>query len=153
MDTFVRKAQDQAVVNSTTLENDADLAFSVGADQRHEFRFELMVSGHESYDGKFALVGPEGATGFYCVKGPRSTVIPTNAAMAIQVNPANQFSAPAGYARGLYQDAATLALIEIVGQVSSPVAGEVRLQFAQAASGSYPTTVKAESYVRAERVA
>ena len=150
---FVRKSADQEVVNNAAMVDDAELSFQIGAGQTHAFKFGLVAFGHETSDIRCGVVAPEGAQGVYCVSGPRVTAIPSNAVMSVHINPDNQFSNPLGYSRGLYQNPATLAYIEIEGHVRADVAGAVRLQFGQAVAGPNPTVLKAESFVRAERVA
>jgi hypothetical protein len=134
----LKKGVDQNLPASTVLQNDTALAFPVVANAEYEFR--LLVNSPASNGGiKLALALPAGATWSGVVSGTGSS--------------AGVFEQASGF---VWRDsgAGSGGTYLLVGKVTvSVTAGSVTLQWAQSVSDATNTTVKAGSYLVADRVA
>jgi hypothetical protein len=132
----VIKTTNETVNNSSTLQNDDELFFTVGANEVWAFRFVVQGNSGTTPDFRFAVTAPGGAVcrvGFSDPEGATS-----NAQYGCGVSTQ---SIPGNGVNDVY---------EITGTVTnSGTPGEVRLQWAQFTSNAANTTVFAGSYVTA----
>lgn len=132
---WARKTIDQIVNNSTTLVNDADLAWAVAASKVYELRVELIYNSGITPDIKWAWTFPTGLTMTWQHRG-------TDSGGAVQF-------------RGGYTQATVLATggtaaeeyLTLTGIVTVGVnAGTLQLQWAQNTANASNTIVRAGSY-------
>lgn len=143
--TFVRKTADESVTSSTALQDDDALLFAVGANEIWEFRFVLGVVGAGGEDFKAAIAGPAGSTITWSFGGEMFF----NTAAAPGVTRVLAGGAPASH----YTDNLETR-VEIVGIiVNGATSGNCKLQWAQDTSGGTAVTVKANSFLRAHKIA
>jgi hypothetical protein len=142
---IIRKAADEIVNNSSTLQNDDDLYFAIAANEVWQFRFVISILSGTTPDFQMAITVPTGAT---------------IAAGAVFVNTAGALIHGNYLASGTAWDIQTNGVLagdevvfEIEGYVSNDVtAGNVQLQWAQYLADASDTTVKAGSYLIAHKL-
>ncbi|MBL7975372.1 MAG: hypothetical protein JNJ85_10695 [Candidatus Kapabacteria bacterium] len=143
---IVRKSADESVTNNTALQDDNELFFSISANEIWDVDAMIRVYGGAG-DIKFALVLPTGATMWVSAMGDNDAsnddyVEMTSSGVGYTFNPS-----------GPWEITATGTLVHLHGLVvNSTNAGTVKFQWAQAYSNGTPTTVKINSFIRAERI-
>jgi hypothetical protein len=137
---YIRKASDETVNNSATVQSDDVLLFPVGVSETWVFTIYLLYSSSGSADFKHQFSVPSGTTGFHQRIGLTTGGLTSNAPYAI----ASAISSSAG--GGDF-------MMTITGVVrSSTTAGNVTFQWAQAGAESSDTKVLANSVLIALRV-
>ena len=137
---FIRKAADESVVNSTTLQNDDDFVFSFSANKTYEV--SLMLKVHCSNGGriKMQMSAPTGSTAFMgalTTKGGNNLVtwMPST-------------SSSYNIAAGALDESSDIVIIQ--GTITTgSTAGTFRVKWAQSNSDTDPTTIYAGSYAKA----
>ncbi|MGH7585384.1 MAG: hypothetical protein ACREMH_03975 [Gemmatimonadales bacterium] len=149
----MRKTADESVTDSTTLQNDNHLSFSIAASEAWSFQVFLAVNA--STDGRDIKIGftvPSGATVRWGAIGPTTGV-------SIMTDVRGNFASQSGSATGscctanfgvpLDDSGALETVIMIKGTVvNGSTAGTLQLQWAQATAGAgTSTTVLADSWL------
>ena len=142
--TVKRKTSDQTITSSTTLTNDNDLFFSIGANEVQEIDGFLDMAGGGG-DGKIAFTVPAGATldvGGHCSWNGVNhaeiysfTITSAGTGTAISLDPS--FDNPI-FVHGIIANGGT--------------AGTIHLQFAQNASNATGTKLKTNSFLKVTTV-
>lgn len=144
---FARKASDQSVAGSTTLQDDDDLAFAVGADEEWYFEIRLIATTLAAADLKLQITGPAGATGswggFYPVVGAAPEVFITNVPLSSVGAPASLDST---------DDVVAEAVVISGYVVTAGTAGIIQLEWAQDTSNGTATTIHEHSFLVAHRM-
>ena len=135
----VRKSADQTVTSSTTLVNDSQLKFAVGASETYIFQAWLYTYAADGTpDIKVTFTGPAGSTVFWS-----SSQVIFNAGGATTLTVVS----PGATTADLFVDA-NLRAIQLYGTIlNSTTAGDVQLQWAQNTSSANGTSVKAGSSI------
>ena len=150
--TVVRKSSDETVTGSTTLQDDDELTFAIGANETWAVEVHLYLRASTAFDGnvKFATSAPAGATGRHSVTG----LDPSNGGGATTGTVKNQSfgglstALSVGVAASGSADSYALYTASVVND-STP--GDVTVQWAQLnASGT--TTVLAGSFLVAYQI-
>lgn len=135
---FARKTADQSVNNSTTLVNDTHLTVSMEANSTYVVEVVFSFVTLAAADLKTAFSIPSGATSHMMITGPDAQIgYVINGTTADQW-PVTDTTEHAGHYHGV---------------VVTTTAGTFRFQFAQLTAAVGNTTLKANSYIRATRVA
>jgi hypothetical protein len=136
---YVRKTADESVnllSTGSTSQNDNELFFSIAANEVWVVRFYLVINSGTVADWKYQLAVPSGATGHTALMLGASVVLPHNTDSAN----VSQFGADRG--------------CQIYGiVVNSSTAGTVQFMWAQNTADAGDTTVKANSFLIANRIA
>jgi len=148
---FVRKAANESVVASTTVQNDDHLLFPVAANAKYIVSVCLFLQANNLNDAKFGWSLPASAS-FSMLKNTPTTAIAAGTTAAdgdwAALVGAGASTLNVGVTDGSITIGVELrALIETAG-----TAGTATLQWAQVVSGS-TLTLLAGSWLRAERVA
>lgn len=139
---FARKATDETVNNSATLQNDDHLLVSVVAGDIYELTARLVISSGTTPDFKFGWTFPSGLTMSYDIfEGETST------AADIFRGPFVQTDVPVIPGIGSNQPVRVSGLV-VVGST----AGSLRLQWAQNTANASDTIVRANSYLILRKV-
>lgn len=135
----VRKTANETVNNSTTLQNDDELAIAVEANLTYDFDCELIYNSGATPDLKFGWTYPSGLTMFYAVYAAGGgTFLGYNEI---------ETSVPAVDGAG----AAVGVLLKGTVFVSA-TAGTLQLQWAQQTLNASNTIVQTGSYIRLKRI-
>lgn len=145
---LVRKTADESVTSSTTLQNDDALLFAIASSEVWVVEFVLFVVGNTSGDVKLAVTVPASASVYY---GIVANSIPGSGYVAGSSNSATATSGDEKSADVMTSPGVVLVIKGYVA--NSTTAGNVTLQWAQAASSGTATTVKAGSHLIAHKVA
>lgn len=137
---LVRKAADESVTSSNTLQNDDELALAVAANTTYVFEAFLAYTAGTTGDFKAAVTFPAGATCFASVQ--RTDGSTWSEAAGAQVSSGSAISGG-----GLGTTIPTLQLWRGVLMVGG-TAGNLQVQFAQNVSNGTATTMKAGSVLR-----
>lgn len=140
----MRKSADEIVNNSPTLQDDNHLLFAVGAGQTWVGRFVVFHTGDATADIKFAVTFPASTTVLVAGKVLNAGSTAVHATGHITAS-AGSLGASGNQAAGL--------VTEVIFSFVTTNAGNVTLQWAQNVQTVADTTVKAGSYLIAERVA
>ncbi len=137
---LIVKSADESVINSTTLHNDLELFFPVGANEKWQFEGVLLVSSETTPDFKLTFIGPTGALGSFGVEagnaGGTSTKFASGGTLGASLTVATS-------------GVATITVIRYWGGIGNGgTAGFLRLQWAQNTSFANATTVRAGSYIK-----
>lgn len=145
--TFVRKTADESVSSSTVLQDDDALLFAVGANEVWEFLFAVNFGAGASGnpDFKVGITGPAGSTVRWSPSGAYHRALDDFASLP-RVN-ASGASIDVSADNG--ETGITLRGIIVNGAN----AGNCKLQWAQVTSNADPISVKANSYLRAHKIA
>jgi len=142
----IAKPATETLNTDTTLQNDDDLTFAIGASQKWLVDILCFVYGPAGADLKVAVTVPSGATMLFGVEG-----LPTSAS---SLPSAEQQIAVLGTS-GTSTSVATfggLSIVKLTGTVSNSTnAGNVTLQWAQAASSGTNVEVRALSRLTARK--
>lgn len=120
------KAIDQTVTNSTTLVNDDDLLFSIGANETWGFIIFMLFSGTTGGDLKASLTFPSGAVTPWGRIGANTSIAYDGIGFDAPVSGSSNFGFGGNGAGN------TMTSIIFGTCFNSITAGSVRLQFAQA---------------------
>ena len=132
------KSADESRASNATLQDDSELYFSIGANEKWTFRFVVQGQSGTTPDFKFAVTAPTGAS---CSVG---SIDPEGATSVSNLG--------CGVSTGLVPGNNTNDIYEITGSISNgSTAGPVRLQWAQNVSNAGATIVREGSYVNAVR--
>lgn len=134
---LIVKETDEAVLNSTTLQDDDELLFAVAANEVWQFEGVLIVNAHPTPDIKLTFTGPTGAVGSY---GLISQDTSNNTVVG---------AAALGNVTGI-ATAAQLKAIRFWGGIhNGSTAGSLKLQWAQnTADAGASIYVQAGSYIK-----
>jgi hypothetical protein len=134
--TVVRKSADESVSSSITLQDDDALLFAVAANEVWVFEASILYTAASATpDLKFTWAAPSGASGWYLAGGSTNPTI----GLGVESNTAAD---------------TTVRVFKYVGYVANgATAGSVKFQWAQNTSSADATTVKAQSYIVAHKVA
>lgn len=139
---FIRKANDETVNNSDTLQDDDELILPVAANEKWVFEIVIFMTSGTTPDIKFALTVPSGATADW-------TLVPhITTASAIS----DSFRGGAGTAHSSSGQSNRM----VVGKGEIEVGatpGNVVLQWAQNTANASDTKVQSGSYIQAWKVA
>ncbi len=144
-ETIVLKTSNETATSDTTLSDDAELLFAIGASETWVFEFFIIWRAHVDGDIKFTVTVPSGAAGDWVLSAQTGTAgdNPTyrgNVAFGTQIS---QIVDSTNQKRGAY----------IWGTVrNSTTAGNITLQWAQNSSSGTGTIVFADSWVRGTQV-
>lgn len=151
-----RKPADETVTSSTTLQNDDHLVLALSANATYEFEaflFTIETGGDFVGDIKTAFAFPAGATVHLVGAGPHPTSFTTGTSSVTEwLARPTQTSSPTQtltYGVGSGQTALWMKGVIVV----SATAGDLQLQWAQNVSDATGITVKAGSWIAAERIA
>ena len=140
---FLRKTAAETVNNSATLQDDDDLTFAIGANEVWIFWVLLLHKGHGSAGLKAAFSAPAGAAGSYNARR-------TNSAGAVNIENYSTSLGGGFSSRGNLNGKAAMAH----GVVrNGGTAGNFTVQWAQQTARASNTTLEADSYLLAIRVA
>lgn len=140
----VRKSADEIVNNSTTFQDDDHLLFPVGAGQTWVGRIIVFHSGDSTADIKFAVTFPASSTILVTAQVQHAS---TTAIHSLG------FVTTSGAPIGSSGNSAGGSSTEILFSVVTTNAGNVTLQWAQNVLTVADTTVKAGSFLTADRIA
>lgn len=132
------KQTNETVNNSIALQDDNELAFSIGANEEWTYRFVVQANSGATPDLRFAVTAPSGATCFVSFDDPEGATSD------------GQYGCGVSTAR--IPGNGTVDLYEITGSVKNGAnPGVVRLQWAQFTLNASNTVVYAGSYLTAYR--
>lgn len=144
---LVRKSSDESVTSSTTLQDDDELKFAIGANEK--WVADFWIAGYSSSgtpDMKVAINIPSGATvTYWVVTSPSSQPSSGDLCSKLATSPGTAFVCP------LDQNGPHGYMVH-VSVSNSTTAGDVVLQWAQNTSNATATTVKAGSSLEATRI-
>jgi len=145
---FARKTADQSVTSSTSLVADTELTLSLAANSTYTFEGFMIYDGDVTGDFQMAWTIPAGATIHWMPGGPPSSQASSFTGQ-VKMNDAGTGSDIVG-AIG----AGTKGIARPSGMVrTSASAGSITLRWAQGTSSATATTLYADSFVRATKVA
>lgn len=148
----VRKSADESATSDATVNNDTHLVLPVIANEVAMFEAVLFVGGSNVSDIKVTFDGPAGCTIAFGGYGPPQGTTPSSTVTAdLQV--AGNLAEATELAFGLESTSAFVTIILRGLIVNGANAGNLTLQWAQAASGATATTVKANSHMWKQRIA
>lgn len=142
---FVRKASDETVNNSSTLQNDDELLAAVEANAVYHFKLRLTVNSGTTPDIKVGFTYPTSTTLTYDIMEGET---PSGAAANVLTGPYTQADAAVAFSTtGSDQPCWIEGLI-----VVSSTPGTFQVQWAQFAATASNTIVRAGSYLILRRV-
>jgi hypothetical protein len=148
---YVRKASGETVTGSDSLQNDDALLFAIGANETWEFEFVLSVSSSsDTPDIKVAITGPTACAGMWGSHGPASNYVSGTNVYNSFTKTVWDASSFAGH--GIRNGVPVMVTIKGLAR-NGANAGNIQLQWAQNTSNGTGTTVDADSYLIARRVA
>jgi hypothetical protein len=155
---YIFKAAAESVTSSTTMQDDNDLQFTIVANQRYEFDFNLNVSGSSSGDIRTQWAVPASSSGLKWCQGPANagdTAGSTTGASTgwVARDDTNMRTSCHGHTTSLsYHLETNGSAVREWGWIESTVGGLVKLQWAQQVSNATATTMGATSYLRVTRI-
>lgn len=144
----VRKTTTESVTNSTTLQNDDELFFSIAANETWLVRAAVFFTSFLAPDIKFGWSVPAGATGRHGGYLPDRAVTTLSGTVEFASEAALTTAIEGGGA-----GANELSGMLFASVVNGATAGTVNLQSAQAAATADATSVLAGSFLIAHRIA
>lgn len=144
----VVKTSDESVTSSTTLQDDDELLFAVGANEEWVVEFFLRCDGATGGDFKATVSAPSGSTGWAGVVGPGTTATTFENATANNQLQNIGAAPPVGM---LGTGNSVLVLVSAYIAVGG-TSGNVVLQWAQQASSGTATRVLIGSHLTAHKV-
>jgi hypothetical protein len=149
--TITRKASDTSRASTTTLADDPDLVFAIGANETHEVEYVLAYAAPSSAtpDFKVAVDAPSGAAGMIFISGPTSGSTDVTATSMLQ---AAITAFATGIALGTHGGTTkSFAFIKaLIRNGATP--GDVALQWAQNSSNATATVLYTDSYMKRQQV-
>ncbi|MEN9523688.1 MAG: hypothetical protein RL065_2065 [Bacteroidota bacterium] len=140
---FAEKSADESVTSSTTLQDDNDFTFSLGANQTYEVTGLIKASCGSTGLIKVQFVAPSGSTEFINVFINRTATDD----VSFVTSPTSSFNIATAAV------SSTTDVIMINGKVkTSSTAGTFKLQWAQKTSNSTATTFYTDSYLKVTSV-
>ncbi|MDP4229252.1 MAG: hypothetical protein Q8916_02475 [Bacteroidota bacterium] len=147
---LARKPSNENRTTNTTMTNDADLQWSVGANQVWEVRGMLIVSsGSSTPDFKFQFVGP-GGTGDGLTLDHKAYSISSTGGGFSEINLMTAYSSSSGDIT-VKNNAKTVVEVAGVFTIGS-AGGSVKLQWAQQNSNATATTLEKDTYLFITRI-
>lgn len=135
----IDETQNNAVNPTATLQDDDELSFAIGANEAWSFRFTVQATNNATPDIKFAVTSPAGAV---CKVG-----------MSEAENALSNANIGCGISLGAVPTTTGTDMFEVYGTVvNGATAGNVTLQWAQNTANAAVTTVRAGSYLHADRI-
>lgn len=132
----VIKPTNDTVNNSSTLQNDDHLKFSIAANENWTFRYVIKASSGSTPNLKFAVTAPSGASCSVDVIDAEGAVTASNLGC--------------GVSSGTIVGNGTTDTYEIIGSITnSSTAGDVTLQWSQDTANNSDTIIYSGSYVNA----
>jgi hypothetical protein len=145
---FARKTTDQAVTSSTSLVTDAELTVALAANSVYSFEGFLLYDGDVAGDFQLAWAVPSGSTIHWMPGGPPSSQT-TSFTGQVKMNDVGTGADVIGTI-----GAGTKGIARPNGMVRTGVtAGSLTLRWAQGTSSATATTLSADSFIRATKVA
>lgn len=144
--TVIVKSADESVTSSTTLQDDNHLTLSVGANETWSFDLTLFHTGDTSGDLKLALAIPSGAAITWGAHGDISSGLGFFSG-AFNGGGDGNVAALADFGASNF----TIATVSGV-LANSTNAGSLTLRWAQNSSSGTATTIRARSFLRAQKV-
>ena len=142
---FIRKAADETIDTSSTLQNDDDFVVALAASEVVAFELVLFINSGSTPDFKFAFTVPSGAV---LTWGIGSSVMMNTSETAV----GSATETASGTAIALAGQAAR-RLVTVSGLVvNSTTAGNLQFQWAQNTSDAGSTKIEARSYMLVMRV-
>ncbi len=136
---IIRKSADEIVSNSATLQDDDHLTFAIGANETWVFTVHLIGDSGSTPDFAFAVNAPTGSSCTYSV----------NAENVPDASAHNTCGATSDRMSGNGDDRP----YKISGTVASgSTSGQVTFQWSQFGSNAYTSTIRAGSYLVAQRI-
>jgi hypothetical protein len=141
--TLIRKAANESVTNSTTLQNDDHLVLAMGANEAWEFEAWILagVGNSGTPDFKYTFAAPAGSTINWVASHQQvASTAQTNVAMVTA----------SGTTVNIDMTSNQTYLVRVRGVVvTGGTAGNLQLQWAQNALNAVATTVQANSFLKA----
>lgn len=145
----VRKASDTSKTSDNTLAADPHLVFAIGATEVWVLDFTIYYDGGTTGDISFNMSGPAGATG-------KQVFWALHAGISSDINSVRVRGGALGWSGLAFGAAGTGTVLVAKGHVlvaGGGTAGDVSLLWAQAVSNGTATTVFADSFIVATKVA
>jgi len=142
----IYKTADETVNDSSTLQNDNHLVFSIGANEKWSFELVLFYTSGTTPDIKFAITVPSGATLKW---GPSQALYGTSGTWVLTA-----ITEVSGNSVAVAGQAAAVMCVVFWGYVANSTnAGNVQLQWAQEVANASDTKVLAGSHLIAHKLA
>lgn len=136
-DLFVRKTADESVTSSTVLQNDNHLVVALAANSTYLIELGLFHVADTAGDTKIDLACPAGVTTLFGDQEENATAVDLSTTSKV-----------------LSDSTGIVRLSQLWGIVrTAGTAGNMQLRFAQNTSSATATTMKADSYMTAKKVA
>lgn len=143
----INKADDEDRSSDTTLSEDAELAFAVGANQAWTAQIVVHVqSASNTPDIQCSIVAPSGTTGAAAWRGLYAGATTVNN----QMHASTQLDFTTAYATGFAAINDGIPIMCTLN-IQTTAAGSVALYWAQLSSNAAATTVRAGSFMAARR--
>lgn len=146
---WVFKGTSESVTNSTTMQDDDALFFTLAPGARYEVDFYLSFSGPTAADFKTAWTGPADVTGTKWCVGP---AVATSTGWVGRDDTNGRFSTHGLTTVVSYSQDTGGSLAWEHGWVSSATGGTLRLQWAQNTANATATIISSVSYLKYTRV-
>ncbi|KKM26367.1 hypothetical protein LCGC14_1585490 [marine sediment metagenome] len=142
---IVLKTSNETIISDTTLQNDDELLFTIGANETWVFEFFVVWRAHVDGDIKFTITVPSGAAGQWVV---------SQQVGASSNEPTYRGNTSFGTAIAILVDATSVRRgAHIWGAVrNGATPGDITLQWAQNSSSGTGTIVFADSWMRATQI-
>lgn len=143
----IKKAANESVTSSTTLQNDDDFSFDVLADRTYLVHLSAIVTGATAGDVKFAwaLTGGAALLGGRHVQGPQ---LATTDVTATSMRSSGAHAETTSVSYGVDGSAGSTIVEEFLVETTTlGTDGTVTLQWAQQASSGTGTTMNANSWL------
>ncbi len=144
---FARKAADESVVSSATLQDDDHLLVAVLANQTWKLDIVAFYDAVVAADIEFNLTFPAGAGGQWGIHGLGVAATADTGELVAKSAALGTSLVSGGAGAGVPVMATMWALVRVAG-----TGGNLRLQWAQRVSDATATILKADSYIHAVRV-
>ncbi|QOI67431.1 minor tail protein [Streptomyces phage Beuffert] len=144
---FARKTADEQVTSSTTVQDDDHLVIPLAANSVYAIDSFMMFDSDPAADIKFTFTGPTGSTLHYTSDGVSAGNSNNIGSIKMDVNAAGVETVLGGFV-------GTKTAIRPAGYiVTDGTAGNLTFRWAQNAVSATPTTVYANSWLRAQKMA
>lgn len=144
---YIRKASDESVTSSVTLQDDNELVISLDASETYELLLVATFVGATAGDFKWQVTGPAGATLCTASNGIQTAGTGSGDDLTEGYNQALPITQTYGALPAQKSALYIHGLLVVAG-----TAGNLTLQWAQGTSSATPTTVHAGSFVILRRV-
>lgn len=145
--TIVRKSADEQVTSNTTVQDDDHLVIALEANSVYAIDSFLMFDSDATADIKFTFAGPSGSTIAFTSDGISAGNSNNIGSIKMDVNTAGVEAVLGGFI-------GTKTCIRPAGViVTAGTAGNIVFRWAQNATSGTPTTIYANSWLRAQKIA